>query len=97
MNERLRQWILPVLVVVMGLQMLRLFIGSLTWYLRDTVGLSAVSLAPYAFGTFLIALLAPLLWRVAGPRLALWISAGGLAIVRLIEQVVTGGPSRLSE
>lgn len=89
MNERLRQWILPVLVVVMGLQMLRLFIGSLTWYLRDTVGLSAVSLAPYAFGTFLIALLAPLLWRVAGPRFALWISAGGLAIVRLIEQVVT--------
>lgn len=89
MTERLRQWVLPVLVVVMGMQMLRLFIGSLTWYLRDTVGLSAVSLVPYAFGTFLIALLAPLLWRVAGPRLALWISAGGLAILRLIEQVVT--------
>ncbi len=89
MKERLRQWILPILVVTMGMQFLRLFIGTLTWYLRDTVGLSAVSLAPYAFGTFLLALLAPLLWRVAGPRLALWISAGGLATLRLIEQVVT--------
>ena len=79
MTERLRQWILPILVVTMGMQLLRLFIGSLTWYLRDTEGLSAVSLAPYAFGTFLLALLAPLLWRVAGPRLALWISAGGVA------------------
>ena len=89
MTEKLRQWILQILVVTMGMQMLRLFIGSLTWYLRDTVGLSAMSLAPYAFGTFLLALLAPLLWRVAGPRLAVWISAGGLAILRLIEQVVT--------
>ena len=79
MTEKLRQWIIPILVVTMGLQMLRLFIGSLTWYLRDTVGLSAVSLAPYAFGTFLLALLAPLVWRVAGPRLALWIAAGGLS------------------
>jgi endonuclease/exonuclease/phosphatase family metal-dependent hydrolase len=89
MTERLRQWILPILVVTMGMQLLRLFIGSLTWYLRDTEGLSAVSLVPYAFGTFLLALLAPLLWRVAGPRLALWISAGGVAILRLIEQIVT--------
>ena len=89
MTEKLRQWIIPILVVTMGLQMLRLFIGSLTWYLRDTVGLSAVSLAPYAFGTFLLALLAPLVWRVAGPRLALWIAAGGLTILRLIEQIVT--------
>ena len=89
MTERLKQWILPILVVTMGMQLLRLFIGSLTWYLRDTEGLSAVSLAPYAFGTFVLAFLAPLLWRVAGPRLALWISAGGVAILRLIEQIVT--------
>ncbi|GMR10051.1 MAG: hypothetical protein BMS9Abin28_0872 [Anaerolineae bacterium] len=89
MTERLRQWVLPILMVTMGMQLLRLFIGSLTWYLRDTVGVSAFSLAPYAFGTFLIALLAPLLWRVAGPRLALWISAGGVAVLRLVEQVVT--------
>jgi endonuclease/exonuclease/phosphatase family metal-dependent hydrolase len=88
MVDRLRQWLLPILVVVMGLQLLRLFIGSLAWYLRDTVGVSALSLAPYAFGTFLIALFAPLLWRVAGPRLALWISAGGVALVRLIEQFI---------
>jgi len=89
MTDRMRQWILPILVVTMGMQLLRLFIGNLTWYLRDTEGLSAVSLAPYAFGTFLLAFLAPLLWRVVGPRLALWISAGGVAILRLVEQVVT--------
>jgi len=89
MADRFRQWVLPILVVTMGMQLLRLFIGSLTWYLRDTVGLSAVSLIPYAIGTFLVALLAPLIWRVAGPRPALWITAGGVAVVRLIEQIVT--------
>lgn len=89
MAERLRRWVLPILMVTMGMQLLRLFIGSLTWYLRDTAGLSATSLAPYAFGTFLIALLAPLLWRLAGPRLALWVSAGGVAILRLVEQAGT--------
>ena len=89
MADRLRQWVLPILVVTMGMQLLRLFIGSLTWYLRDTVGLSAVSLTPYAFGTFLVAILAPLIWRAAGPRLALWISAGGVAVLRLVEQIVT--------
>ena len=89
MADRLRQWLLPILLVTMGMQLLRLFVGSLIWYLRDTVGLSAVSLAPYAFGTFLIALLAPLLWRVAGPRRALWVSAGGVAVLRLVEQIIT--------
>ena len=89
MTDRLRQWLVPILIVTMGMQLLRLFIASLTWYLRDTVGLSAFSLAPYAFGTFLIGLLAPLLWRVAGHRPALWISAGGVAILRLVEQVVS--------
>ncbi|MCI0772641.1 MAG: endonuclease/exonuclease/phosphatase family protein [Chloroflexi bacterium] len=89
MADRLREWVLPILVVTMGMQLLRLFIGSLTWYLRDTVGLSAVSLTPYAFGTFLVALLAPLIWRLAGPRRALWISAGGVAVLRLVEQIVT--------
>ena len=88
MTEQLRKWILPVLAVAMGLQMLRLFIGSLTWYLRDTVGLSAISLAPYAILTFLVGFLAPLLWKIAGPRLALWIAAGGLSILRLAEQIV---------
>ena len=89
MVDSLRRWLMPVLVVVMGMQLLRLFIGSLVWYLRDTVGVSAVLLAPYAFGTFLFALLAPLLWRFAGARIALWISAGGVAVIRLVEQFVT--------
>ena len=89
MVDSLRRWLLPVLIVVMGMQLLRLFIGSLVWYLRDTVGVSAISLAPYAFGTFLLALLAPLLWRLAGPRIALRISAGGVAAIRLVEQFIT--------
>jgi hypothetical protein len=31
---------LPALVVTLGLQLLRVFIPSLAWYLRDTLGVS---------------------------------------------------------
>lgn len=89
MIERARQWIIPVLVVVMGLQMLRLMVGSLVWYLGDTLNLSTLSLTPFALVPFLLAFLAAPLWRAASPRGALWISAGGLALLRVVEQIVT--------
>jgi endonuclease/exonuclease/phosphatase family metal-dependent hydrolase len=73
----------------MGLQLLRVFIPSLAWYLRDTVGYSSLSLVPYAFGTFLVGLLAPVIWRLVGARSALWLTAGGVAVLRVAEQSIT--------
>lgn len=85
----IRRWLLPVLMVVIGLQLLRVFIPSLAWYLRDTVGLSSLSLAPYAGGTFLVAFLAAPLRRAVGSRSALRLSVVGAAALRLLEQLST--------
>ncbi len=85
----LRRWVLPVVTISMGLQLLPVFIPSLAWYLRDTVGYPSLSLVPYAFGTFLVGLLAPVIWRLVGARSALWLTAGGVAVLRLAEQIIT--------
>jgi endonuclease/exonuclease/phosphatase family metal-dependent hydrolase len=84
----LRALALPALVVTLGLQTLRVFIPSLGWYLRDTLGVGSLTLAAYALGTFIIGFLAAALRRAAGPGLALWITAAGLALARLAEQVI---------
>jgi endonuclease/exonuclease/phosphatase family metal-dependent hydrolase len=84
----LRSLVLPTLVVTLGMQTMRVLFPGLAWYLKDTVGVGSMTLAGYAFGTFLIAFLAAILRRLAGPRISLWITAGGLAILRLIEQVL---------
>jgi len=85
----LRRWILPLVSISLGLQLLRVFIPSLAWYLRDTVGYPSLSLVPYAFGTFLVGFLAPVVWRLIGPRSALWLTAGGVALLRVAEQIIT--------
>jgi len=82
----LRRLALPALVVVLGLQMLRVYIPSLAWYLRDTVGVGSITLGGIAFATFALGFLAPLVRRLAGSRGALWASAGGLAALRVLEQ-----------
>lgn len=84
----LRTLALPVLTVTLGLQTLRMLFPSVAVYIRDTVGLGAMMLAVYAFIPFLIGFLAAILRRLAGPRLALWLTAGGVALFRLVEQVV---------
>src|SRR3990172_6560466 len=75
------------MVLSQGLQLLRVFIPSLAWYLRDTQGLSSLSLLPYAFGTFLVGYAAAWVRRALGPPRALWLTAGGVALIRLAEQV----------
>jgi endonuclease/exonuclease/phosphatase family metal-dependent hydrolase len=79
--------VLPVVTISLGLQLLRVLIPSLAWYLRDTQGVSSLSLAPYAFGTFLVGLLAPAVWRVLGPRPSLRVTTGGVVLLRLAEQI----------
>ena len=88
-SSHLLGYLLPALVVTQGLQMLRVFFVSMVWYLRDTIGVSALNLAPIAFGTIFVGFLAAGTRKLAGPRLALWLTAGGVAIVRLIEQLST--------
>ncbi len=77
----LRSLLLPMLVIVFGLQMLRILFPSLVWYLKDTRGASSMSVGGYAFATFLIGFLAAGLRRVIGPRGALWLTAGGWAVL----------------
>ena len=84
---RLRTYALPTLVITLGLQFIRAFIPGLAWYLRDTVAVGTLSLIPYAFGTFALGFLAPLIRRLTGTKAALWITAGGLALLRVAEQI----------
>jgi endonuclease/exonuclease/phosphatase family metal-dependent hydrolase len=86
--SRILEYLLPVLLFSFGFQALRVFIPSLAWYLRDTVGTSTTSLIPYAFVPFLLGFLAALIFRLAGFRRGVWITGGGLAIIRLVDQII---------
>lgn len=86
---RIFEILLPVMVITLGMQFLRLVISGLAWYMRDALKIGTLSLLPYAVGTFLLGFLAAVLRRLAGPRLALWVTAGGIALVRLVEQLST--------
>jgi len=83
----LRTLALQALTVVSGMQIFRVLFPSLAWYLKDTVGVGTITLAGYAFVPFLVGLLAAILRRLTGPRLALWLTAGGLALIRVAEQI----------
>ncbi len=79
---------LPALVITLGLQLLRVFIPSLAWYLRDTLGVGSAVLGACAFGTFLLGFIAAPVRRALGPTATLRFSVGGLAVLRLAEQIV---------
>lgn len=82
-----RTWLAAALTAMFGLQLLRVLFVSFVGYLRDSVGMSSLSLAPVAIGVFALCLLAGPLNRLLGTRTAFWLAAGGVAIVRLLEQV----------
>ena len=86
-TRTLADFLLPALTITFGLQFLRVFFPSLVWYLQDATGAGSITLAIYAFAAFLVGFLAAIFRRLVGPRLALWIPAGGLAILRVVEQV----------
>ncbi|MCW5876356.1 MAG: endonuclease/exonuclease/phosphatase family protein [Anaerolineales bacterium] len=79
-------WLATALTVVFGLQELRVLFVGFVGYLRDSQGMSSLSLAPVAIGIFALSLLAGPLNRLLGTRNALWLSAGGLAVLRVAEQ-----------
>lgn len=88
----LKSILLPSLVVTLGFQTLRVFFPGLVWYLGDTIGESSITQGLYAFATFLPAFLAAFLWKLAGPKRSLWLTAGGVALLRLVEQFVRHAP-----
>ena len=88
-RQEIPGWTVISLSVLFGLQLIRVLLSSLVGYLRDSQGMDALNLAPLALGIFATSFLAGLLRRAAGPRLAIWITGGGLGLVRLAEQVST--------
>ena len=86
-RQQVRGWAATSLTVLFGLQLLRMLFSGLVGYLRDAQGLEALSLAPIALGVFATSFLAGLLRRTAGARRAIWITAGGVGLARLAEQI----------
>ena len=80
---------LPVLTVLFGAQMLRLLLPRIVQYLWVQPGVSTIEIGLFAFGVFLAAFLAAPLHRLLRPRAMLTLTAGGLALVRLLEQLST--------
>lgn len=77
----LRSFALPALVVALGMEPLRVLLPGLVWYRANLVtGL---------FILFLSGFMAPLLWGLTGPRWALRLTAGGVALARFSMQLTS--------
>lgn len=75
-------------VVVLGAQLIRVFIPLIGWYLRDVERIGTLDLIPYAVAPFLAAFLGPVIARILGARSATWVAVLGLVAARAAEQLV---------
>lgn len=80
------------LVFVLGAQSLRFLFGSVTWYLRDTVGVATLDLIPIALAPFLLAAVLPIAARWLTVRGTMWIGVWLLVLARGTNQL-TDGPT----
>jgi endonuclease/exonuclease/phosphatase family metal-dependent hydrolase len=85
---------LPALTVVSGLQLLRLMVASVVGVYRDRLGASLSSLALFALLVVGLGLLAAPAARLLGRGRALLVSAAGVALVRLVLQLVPDAVAR---
>ena len=76
------------LLFAVGIEMLRLFMSSLLFYMREAREVSTVGVGGVAFLCFLMVFLAPVLARGMGPGGVLQLSAAGLWAARIIIQFV---------
>jgi endonuclease/exonuclease/phosphatase family metal-dependent hydrolase len=83
---RIRRILLATLALLFGLQIFRVFLPTLIWFLGQYVG--TLGLASYALATVGLTLLAPLVRRRLGEGGALAVSIGGLALARLGVQLL---------
>ncbi len=79
--------ILGALIFVLGAQSIRFLFGSITWYLRDTVGIGTLDLIPIALAPFLAGLLLPVVSRWMSVNRALWAGLWILVAARTLNQV----------
>jgi len=84
--------LLAVTVTAMGLQLLRVFVPSLLFYLREVAGMAPITLGMIALALLATAFLADPLYRVGGLRTGLLVTAGGMALVRAGEQLSRSAP-----
>lgn len=90
-QRRLARLVLSALVFVLGFQSMRFLFASLTWYLRDTLGIGVINLIPISLAPFILGALVPAAARFVGVKPALWSSAAVLVVARLVIQV-SGAP-----
>lgn len=86
-QSRIARILFASLVVVFGLQSMRFLFGSLSWYLRDTLGIGVLDLIPIAFAPFLLAGLIPLLVRWIPFQRVLFSATLVLVVARLVNQI----------
>jgi hypothetical protein len=82
---------LPALVILIGLQCIRVLVAGLTWTLGDTYGLGAPVLGIIALGIFGASFLAGPLRRRVSYRGIIWATAGSLIVCRTLLQFSPGG------
>jgi endonuclease/exonuclease/phosphatase family metal-dependent hydrolase len=88
-QNRIARTLFASLVIVFGLQSMRFLFGSLSWYLRDTLGIGVLDLIPIAFAPFLLAGLIPLLVKWIPFQPVLLSATLLLVVARLVNQVAT--------
>lgn len=79
--------LLGALVFTMGAQSMRFLFGSITWYLRDTVGIGTLDLVPIALAPFLLGAIIPLTVRWLSVRGALGFGVWLLVVARTVSQI----------
>ena len=82
------QFVFVMLLFALGIEMLRLFMSSVVFYLREAREFSTVQVGGIALLCFLAALLAPVLARGIGPGGLLQLCALGIFVTRIIIQFI---------
>jgi endonuclease/exonuclease/phosphatase family metal-dependent hydrolase len=80
--------VLGALTFVLGAQSMRVLFASITWYLRDTLGVATLDLIPVALAPFLAGALLPVLARIVGVRSAMWTGLAVLGAARIANQAI---------
>ncbi len=90
-QRRLERLLLTALIFVLGFQVMRFLFASLTWYLRDTLGIGVIDLVPISLAPFVLGALLPILSRFIPVKRAFWLGVALLVGSRFLIQL-TGQP-----
>ena len=85
--HRLRMMALMAIITAFGLQLLRVLLPSLVWYLKEVKLVATPMVGGLAALTAVAGLLAIPMWRFLGQRSSLWTVGGLVLATRLAEQI----------